>query len=414
MPTGADILMKILLTDGHQRSALAVTRSIGRAGMEVWVGESEEKNLSASSKYCRKAIVYPSPYEDEEGFLETIKNLVGKEKLDMVIPISDITSAILSENKKELERFTTVATADPEIYWAASDKNNLHRLAEELGVPTPALYYIEKPQQISDFLGKISFPCVLKPARSRLRLSGRWIPTSVKRIKSKDDLIKFLQEDSGKTGPFMIQKEIHGEGQGVFALCDRGEPKAWFAHRRLREKPPWGGVSTLRESVALDPQLKEYAERLLRRLRWHGVAMVEFKRETGTGVPYLMEINGRFWGSLQLAIDAGIDFPLLLVQLYKGDTVRPQSDYRVGIRSRWFLGDVDHLLGRLSRRGRSTPDAPSIGALLMDFMKFNRKDTYYEVESWSDPGPSLYEITRYLSEGVKGLMDSIRGTRHGG
>jgi len=404
--------MRILLTDGNQRSALAVTRSLGRAGMEVLVGEVTAKNLASSSKFCRKGIVYPSPFEDENGFVEAIRNVVGENRVDMVIPVSDITTAILSDNKQQLEPFTTVATVDHGVFWAASDKNNLHRVAEELGIPTPTLFYIEKAQQILDVLDKVPFPCVLKPARSRRRLNGRWVNTSVMRVQSNEELVNLAQDECSPQWPGMVQRQIHGEGQGVFALCERGEPKVLFGHRRLREKPPWGGVSVLRESIPIDPIMKDYSTRLLKRLQWHGVAMVEFKKEVNTGTPYLMEINGRFWGSLQLAIDSGVDFPLLLVQLYNGDTIEPSEDYRVGIRSRWLLGDIDHLLTRLSKPTRDGMTPPSFAEFIWDFLKIYQKDMYYEVESWDDPGPSLYEVKRYLSDGVKGLLKSPRGYRY--
>jgi predicted ATP-grasp superfamily ATP-dependent carboligase len=381
--------------------------------MDVLVGEVTLKNLASSSKFCRKGIVYPSPFEDEKGFVETIKSVVEEEGVDMVIPIADITTAILSENKQQIEPAATVATVDSRIFWAASDKNNLHRLADSLGVPTPTLFYIEKPGEISDILGEIPFPSVLKPARSRLRLNGRWMYTSVTRLRSRDELLRLIKDDSLPPCPFMIQREILGEGQGAFAICEHGEPKVFFSHRRIREKPPWGGVSVLRESIPVDPIMREYSERILKRLHWHGVAMVEFKREQNTGILYLMEINGRFWGSLQLAIDSGIDFPLLLVQLYKGDKIQPKQDYRVGIRSRWLLGDLDHLLARLSKKGRNDVAIPSFGSFLRDFIKIYQKNTYYEVESWGDLGPSLYELRRYLSDGLKGLLKSRRGGGYG-
>ena len=68
-------------------------------------------------------------------------------------------------------------------------------------------------------------------------------------------------------------------------------------------------MSVYRESVAADPDLVRRSRALLDAFGWCGVAMVEYKLDERTGTPYLMEVNGRFWGSLQLAIDAGVDFP---------------------------------------------------------------------------------------------------------
>src|SRR5439155_25387070 len=116
----------------------------------------------------------------------------------------------------------------------------------------------------------------------------------------------------GFAGGVLLQEFVAGRGEGVFLLTDRGRPLARFAHRRLREKPPWGGVSVLSEAIAPDPELLAGSERLLAELALTGVAMVEFRRAPG-GPAYLMEVNPRLWGSLQLAIDAGVDFPSMLV-----------------------------------------------------------------------------------------------------
>ena len=137
--------------------------------------------------------------------------------------------------------------------------------------------------------------------------------------------------------PVLIQERIVGAGLGVFLLRHAGRTEAAFAHRRLREKPPSGGVSVLAEAVELPPALLERAERLLDCFGWNGVAMVEFKEDAATGEPVLMEVNGRFWGSLQLAIDSGVDFPSRLVALAAGGPAGlPDSDLTLAERSPAF------------------------------------------------------------------------------
>jgi predicted ATP-grasp superfamily ATP-dependent carboligase len=102
--------------------------------------------------------------------------------------------------------------------------------------------------------------------------------------------------------------------------------------------------------VPVSPQAQLYAQALLDELRWQGVAMVEFKMDQASQTLKLMEINGRFWGSLQLAIDAGVDFPFLLLRTMADEPVEPIGTYRIGVKSRWFLGDLDALLMRLFKR----------------------------------------------------------------
>ena len=89
----------------------------------------------------------------------------------------------------------------------------------------------------------------------------------------------------------------------------RGEPLLLFQHRRIREYPISGGVSTCCESMPLDPKLRDWSVALLKAMNWDGVAMVEFRYDEASGRAVLLEVNGRFWGSLPLAVHAGCDFP---------------------------------------------------------------------------------------------------------
>jgi predicted ATP-grasp superfamily ATP-dependent carboligase len=210
----------------------------------------------------------------------------------------------------------------------------------------------------------------------------------------------------------LLQERIVGPGQGVFACFDRGQPIALFSHRRLREKPPSGGVSVLSESVAVPPLAREYALRLLRELGWHGVAMVEFKVDARDGTPRLMEINGRFWGSLQLAVDAGVDFPRLLLETL-GDGPPPvPAEYRLGVRSRWFWGDVDATLIRLfGKERRLEREAPSRLRALAQFLTFWQPGLHYENPRLSDLRPFLYETADWLKSNLGGRRTAPGGRR---
>src|SRR4029077_11048979 len=143
--------------------------------------------------------------------------------------------------------------------------------------------------------------------------------------------------------------------------------------RRLVENPPAGGASVLSESAPVEARLRDDAIRLLGPIGWHGVAMMEYKQDQNTGDFFLMEINGRFWGSLQLAIDAGVDFPFLAWQLATGRRPEVPRPYAVGVKNRWLCGDVDHLLMRLFRSARSLQlpaGASSKWRAIADFLKF--------------------------------------------
>lgn len=189
----------------------------------------------------------------------------------------------------------------------------------------------------------------------------------------------------------MVQQYIPGHGAAVFALYDHGNPIAFFAHERLREKPPRGGVSVLSESKNLDEQLLAITRTLLDAVKWHGVAMVEF-RISPDGRPYLMEVNTRFWGSLQLAIDSGVDFPKLLWQISHDQKPVVPAQYKVGQQLRWLLGDFDSLyLYWCSSQYRLSQKL--FRALQFFTPTANRR---HEINRLDDLGPAWFELKHYL------------------
>jgi hypothetical protein len=135
-------------------------------------------------------------------------------------------------------------------------------------------------------------------------------------------------------------------------LFRHGTLRAKFTHKRLKEKTATGGISTLRVGV-INSTLEEYARRLLESVGFHGVAMVEFKHDEQSGKSWLLEVNPRFWGSLALAIQSGVDFPHLLYRLATEGDISPVTHYRTGHVVRWILGDVGAALGQWSHQGGS-------------------------------------------------------------
>ena len=341
--------MKALVTDGNQRAALAVTRSLGRRGISVFVGEEEPVFLAGSSRHCQQRVLYPSPYLDREGFRSFLADFVAREGVDLVVPVTDVTTAAVSLDREWLRHHTAVAVPPFEAFETVTDKASALEAAARVGIPIPATHVVDGVAGLAGIAGRIQFPAVVKPARSRIRTGRGWAATRVHYAASEVDLYRlYEQTDYLASHRSLIQERIVGPGVGLFVLFDRGCLLTAFAHRRLREKPPSGGVSVLCESVPAPAELREDASRLLGPLGWHGVAMLEYKVDAA-GDRHLIEVNGRFWGSLQLAVDAGVDFPYLSCQLALGRRPDVPASYRVGVRNRWLLGDLDHLSRRLAR-----------------------------------------------------------------
>jgi predicted ATP-grasp superfamily ATP-dependent carboligase len=389
----------IVVTDGDERSALAVTRALGRNGIGVIVGAEKEWSLAATSRYCAASFTYPSPYKQPREFADCIRQVVMTRKVDAVFPISDIAMHVIGPEKFDFERHTCLPIPEHKTFEAISDKYQLMKLAMELNVSVPDTIFVPDGDigQVFDKIKK--FPVVVKPACSLVKHDGGWRKTAVQYAQNEAELRTLYDRHGYLRGPSLIQSRVVGEGQGIFVLMKDGVPLAMFAHRRLREKPPSGGVSVLRESIPLDKTLVDPALRLLQHVRWNGVAMVEFKVDGVTRSPILMEINGRFWGSLQLAIDAGMNFPRLLFQMAAGEAVNPlDNNYRTGIKSRWLLGDLDHLLMRIFKSADSLnlpPNYPAKWPCILDFARSFNRATYNEIERFTDIRPAIKEWLRY-------------------
>ena len=387
--------MRVFVTDGDNRAALAVTRSLGRAGHEVFVGERRAPALAQTSKHCTRRFVYPDPTSESQAFVEFLERTVRDEHIDVLLPVSDITTFLVTRERARLGR-SAVPFADAETVALAADKVALVGTAEGLGVPVPRSQTIRNRTELPLDL---SFPLVIKPHRSRAESGGRWMSSVVSFASTRGELQRDLAARPDHEFPLLLQERVEGPGLGVFALYHQGRCTALFSHRRVRERPPWGGVSVLSESVPLCPRATDYATRLLDALGWHGVAMVEFKQDRRDGTPKLMEINGRFWGSLQLAIDAGVDFPKLLVDGVAGEIAQPAS-YRVGVRNRWFWGDVDSLLLTLAGRTAPGTDPGSRVRAVVEFLKLGGRNLYYENPKLRDLKPWWFESVSWFRTNV--------------
>jgi predicted ATP-grasp superfamily ATP-dependent carboligase len=402
--------MNVLVTDGDERPALAVTRSLGRHGIQVIVGHDRPRSLAGASRYCAGTVTYPSPYTHPEAFIDFLVGLVRRQHIDVVLPVTDVTTHAVAGAGETLARYTTTASPALAQFELAADKHHLLQRASRCGIPIPRTQFLDNFRELPGALSRLTYPVVVKPGRSRIRKAGGWIATSVRYAHNQDELLRLYRETPHLAAhPSLLQDRIVGSGLGLFVLCDRGRILTAFAHRRLREKPPSGGVSVLCESTAVDPVLYAQAERLLTPLGWHGVAMLEYKQDERTGARVLMEVNGRFWGSLQLAVDAGVDFPYLAWRLARGQTVEPPDSYRVGVRTRWFLGDVDHLLARWRNDARDMPhDAPSPLATVFAFLRSCSPRTRSEIARLDDPAPALEEVRTYLGAIAHSMGSRLR------
>lgn len=391
--------MSVFVTDGDQRATLALVRALGRAAIPVTVGSESVNSLAGSSRFCAGRVGYPAPREQVEAFRLGLLKQMRTGNYKVLFPMTDITTILVAQMRGELEPLVRLPISSEEQIGEVQDKRRMLLAAQKAGIGHPETFMLHDDDDLDAVAERLRYPVVLKPRLSWVWRNGEWFSGSVQYGYDAEDLkTKYRLSHASIPHP-LVQERIEGEGRGVFLLLWNGELKAAFCHRRLREKPPSGGVSVYRESISCDPEIVDKSYELLRTLGWQGPAMVEFKVDNRDGQLKLMEVNGRFWGSLQLALDAGMNFPLLYYRLALGENVPSQFDYKVGVRSRWLLGDLDQLWIRWTHPNGNngfSHDRSSRLRASFDFLKFYERDLHYEILRFDDPGPGWYECKAYL------------------
>jgi predicted ATP-grasp superfamily ATP-dependent carboligase len=340
----------------------------------------------------------PGALESPQLFGDALLGIVADHDIGFLVPMTEAALRVALPLRNRLGN-VLLPFPDIETFERASDKAALTEQARANGILVPQQTVLASRRLTETELNSLRFPLVLKPAASVYRDGDRQRKTRVIHVASRNEFDAVLEGVPDEVFPILAQRRVEGPGIGIFLLRWDGATRAAFAHRRIREKPPSGGVSVYRESIQPANDWIEQAETLLAALDWKGVAMVEFKQDAAEGSLVLMEINGRFWGSLQLAIDAGVDFPKLLLDCALGRPPASPPEWKSGIRLRWELGDMDHLLARARSSDTALhlpPDAPSrlstVGSVLWPWRRGER----WEVLRPSDPKPFFREFSLWI------------------
>jgi predicted ATP-grasp superfamily ATP-dependent carboligase len=388
---------RVLVTDAGRGSAIAVIRSLGRRGLDVIAADSEARSPGYCSRYVSGRLRYPPPQTDPEGAMTTLLAAARERRVDLVVPVAEAMVLLLSENRGRFAGVSALALPERDAYARTRDKLATLELARETGVPVPRTELVTTARDALGAASSLGWPVVVKPRSTSIFRDGRLVELyEVSYAETTAELEERMRRLDGRMD-VLLQEYYQGEGHGVELLLERGRPVAAFQHRRLREVPVTGGASSFRESVPLDPQLYEYAVRLLAALGWTGLAMVEFK--LGERGPRLMEVNGRIWGSLPLAVKSGVDFPAHMADLYlgksRGRNGPPQTEYAFGVRSHNL--DLEMIWIGSALRGKR-------GNRLV--VRPNRRDALRAAASLFDPRGGFDVLTR--DDPRPGLVDVVR------
>ena len=369
--------MRFLLTQGSAHNTIAAAQYLWKAGHSV--GCTFHKGSRVP--YCKFSRAIARNYEidegDAEGFVEGIRAIQKKDGYEVLIPMGHPVTFHAAEHREVLEGIIPMACPTLAQHAVAVDKLASHHAALAAGLTTPGTCLANEER----FGGKAwqqSWPLFVK---------GRYEGThkgKLYRCNDQVELAKALDHTKEDPENWIIQEYVEGEGCGYFTVAKDGDPMGEFMHHRIREFPPSGGVSCCAEAYSHE-NLREAGRALLAHLKWTGPAMVEFRHD-GRGGFHFIELNAKFWGSLELSLRCGINFPEICGLTVRG--ARPNPQPSSSKRFQWPWTDFQHV--------RQRPGA--FWAVMKDFLNPGVAKNFH----WRDPMP-------FVLMGLKSVRHLIRG-----
>ncbi|MGH8213158.1 MAG: ATP-grasp domain-containing protein [Rhodanobacteraceae bacterium] len=365
---------KILILDGRSPAATECVLALAK---------SCEVHLAVPGGRCfsdRNVTRILSQPDTPDALREWAQDLFDRERYRLVVPSTEISLHAMKSGKLSPALRASMAIPEEESIDVALNKLRTVAVAAQLGIPVPAGSLVTS---LEDLAPEPQYPVVIKPLHSKLWVRGEMWSFSAHICPDRESVLAACAALFPHT-PAIEQEYFHGRGIGVEVLFERGELRWWFAHERIHVLPVTGGASTYRRSIEPPEALLKATEALLSHLRWHGVAMVEFK-VAPDGDFRLMEINPRLWGSLPLAVAAGVDFPSGLLRLACNQALGAQPRYRRGLYMRHLARDLVWYAQSWKERGNPLLIKPLRAADWWGFLRVPIGSERWDFFRWRNP-----------------------------
>jgi predicted ATP-grasp superfamily ATP-dependent carboligase len=385
---------RVLIANVSSQIGLTMIRELARHGVEVHGLTDDPHGIGCYSRYLAGSVMR----ERGEALVGQVRAMATRLTPCVVMAISEPDICLLNAHRRELADVPLLIPDEARMA-IVLDKVRTRVVAQDVGIRVPRVWDVSSLAELARV--DVAFPVVLKWARPlamlpKLRQAG--LPLDkFKYCYDRAELEAYLRPFETVGELPVIAEYCPGHGLGLSFFMRHGEALLSFQHRRLHEWPPEGGFSTLCEGVPLTnhTELREQSIDLLRRIGWEGPAMVEYRHDPITGQSWLMEINGRLWGSLPLASHSGAEFAWMMYAVLglKDESVRCRVRTDLRCRSlvteaRWLLRVVfapRRIQDRSLRFSRLREIVAWIG------MFFDPRIRYF-VFSPDDPVPALADL----------------------
>jgi predicted ATP-grasp superfamily ATP-dependent carboligase len=391
----------VLVLDARLRQSLVAVRSLGRRGLSVGAFDTSSNAPAFFSRFCQRGLACTADLATP-AYLTELEQLLKLTGIRVLIPSHDGTIALLRQHRRQLEQRVRIALAREPAMAIAVSKERTLAVARRLGLSVPFSLVVRTIGELRAALKKIGLPAVVKPSESWIGDGAQGVRVASELVTTPEEAWRAVAALTRFGGVALFQQLLSGRREAVSFLYADGEVHARFAQWAKRTRPPLGGESVLRQSIAVPPDIGEQAERLVREIDLEGYSEVEFRRD-GAGAPYLMEINPRLSASVEIAVRSGVDFPYLLFQWANGGPIDRVESYRTGAWLRYLKGDLMTTIAAFQQRGRPGVTSPTRAALGFGLSFF--RPMAYDYVDWKDPLPAVKTATDFAVYLMRAVMN---------
>ncbi|WP_323675518.1 ATP-grasp domain-containing protein [Halorubellus sp. PRR65] len=380
----------VVVPTGSPASTIACHRSFARQGIRTIGAASDPSAPAFRSRHCDERVVVDDPMTNVTAYKDALLALAARADVETIVPLSEPDIYVLAKYRDAFAEHIATPWPSFETLRTIHDRDRLFAVARDAGVAVPDTRSLDDVDAWTD-------DCVVK---SRFALLSSEYTT--------DDLPAELVDQEGAIfvpadeRPDVdrlraafghtphVQRFVDGTEYSLGVLYDDGEPVVETQKRIVRGVKYYHGPSVYHETVDI-PELETFGRDLLTELDYHGPADIDVIRNPDTGEYELLEINPRFWATVQLEIHAGFDFPTYYWQLATDTPVGPVPDPTPGIRSHALAGELSYLLS-VAADDHPVCDHPSLLAATRNVVTSTLRDRRFDVLDARDPVPFLATI----------------------
>ncbi len=383
---------KILTLEAH-RNILTVVRSLTKIGYDTVVGyhDQRDKKIINYSRFSKETWLYPD-FAEEVKFIEALLNLLKKRgDIDYIFPLGEASSRALARNYDKVSRVCEILMPSPIAIETCINKDATYKLVRDLNIPLPETSVVRSLVDIDTQIKRIGYPFILKP--KMLTLGASFYGKKCIICNSPDGYKKNFPKWPEKYRDLILQKKVSGIRYSCMFTSFKGSIISYFEEKTLRTDA-YDGTGNATESVSSTPskQRKHFCELLTHKLDYTGIGGIQFIANKEDGNSYFLEFNPRLDANGALPYFCGVDFPRQAIDVHRylsgeiDSLPQYSTDYQIGKRMHWLLGDISGITKELRQREISVLQGIYWFLRILNTLC---KASHHMTWSWEDPLPTL-------------------------